>query len=96
MKALVTGSSGFIGSHIVDELLKKNYEVIGLDNLSTGIRRFLDDARKNEKWGKKPGREKKMKLRKKIWQKKQKSKKWTLEKKSGKRAHKRNTKRQCS
>jgi UDP-glucose 4-epimerase len=50
MKALVTGSSGFIGSHIVDELLKRDYEVIGLDNLSTGIPRFLDDARKNKKF----------------------------------------------
>ena len=50
MKALVTGSSGFIGSHIVDELLKRDFEVIGLDNLSTGIQRFLDDARNNPKF----------------------------------------------
>ncbi|CAB3287172.1 Putative UDP-glucose 4-epimerase [Methanocaldococcus lauensis] len=33
---LVTGGAGFIGSHIVDELIKKNYDVIILDNLTTG------------------------------------------------------------
>ena len=48
MKALVTGSSGFIGSHIVDELLKRGYEVVGLDNMSTGISRYLNDARNNK------------------------------------------------
>ncbi len=32
MKVLVTGSQGFIGSYICDELLKHNYEVIGVDN----------------------------------------------------------------
>lgn len=36
MKALVTGGAGFIGSHIVDELLLQNFDVIVLDNLSTG------------------------------------------------------------
>lgn len=35
-KALVTGGSGFIGSHIVDELLKRGIETTVLDNLSTG------------------------------------------------------------
>ena len=33
-KVLVTGSSGFIGGYIVEELLSQNYQVIGLDNLS--------------------------------------------------------------
>lgn len=36
MKILVTGGAGFIGCHIVDFLLKKNYKVRILDNLSTG------------------------------------------------------------
>ena len=32
-RVLVTGGAGFIGSHLCEELLKKNYEVICLDNL---------------------------------------------------------------
>ncbi len=33
-KALVTGSTGFIGGYLVEELLGRGYEVIGVDNLS--------------------------------------------------------------
>ena len=36
MKILVTGGAGFIGSHIVDLLIKNNYRVIAIDNLSSG------------------------------------------------------------
>ncbi len=35
MKYLVTGACGFIGMHSSLELLKKNYQVIGIDNLSS-------------------------------------------------------------
>ncbi|MDV7764426.1 NAD-dependent epimerase/dehydratase family protein [Peribacillus sp. CSMR9] len=35
-KVLVTGGFGFIGSHIVDTLIRNNYEVAIYDNLSTG------------------------------------------------------------
>ena len=34
MKVLVTGSSGFIGGYIVEELLSQGYEVVGVDNFS--------------------------------------------------------------
>ncbi|MFJ8246324.1 NAD-dependent epimerase/dehydratase family protein [Peribacillus asahii] len=43
MKCLVTGGAGFIGSHIVDELLAQNFEVIVIDNLSTGNISNLSD-----------------------------------------------------
>ena len=36
MKYIVTGGAGFIGSHIVENLVKKNKKVVVLDNLSTG------------------------------------------------------------
>jgi UDP-glucose 4-epimerase len=37
-KWLITGSLGYIGSDLYQVLLKSGYEVIGLDNLSTGVR----------------------------------------------------------
>ena len=35
-KILVTGGAGFIGSNLCEHLVKKGYEVICLDNFSTG------------------------------------------------------------
>ncbi|WP_309712713.1 NAD-dependent epimerase/dehydratase family protein [Pseudolysinimonas sp.] len=45
-KVLVTGSAGFIGGYIVEELLRSGYEVIGVDNYSKYgvVRRSYDDA----------------------------------------------------
>ncbi len=42
---LVTGSAGFIGSHLVEALLQLNQRVIGLDNYSTGSRQNLAGVR---------------------------------------------------
>jgi UDP-glucose 4-epimerase len=44
MTYLVTGASGFIGSHVVDRLLHEGHDVIGVDNFSTGRREFLSGA----------------------------------------------------
>jgi UDP-N-acetylglucosamine 4-epimerase len=40
---LVTGAAGFIGSNLVEQLLKLNQVVVGLDNFATGHQRNLDE-----------------------------------------------------
>src|SRR4051812_29315893 len=42
---LVTGAAGFIGSNLLEALLKLGQEVIGLDNFATGYRRNLEQVR---------------------------------------------------
>ena len=41
---LVTGSAGFIGSHLIETLLACGQEVVSLDNFATGHRRNLFEA----------------------------------------------------
>ncbi len=47
MKYLVTGCAGFIGSNLVDRLLLSGYEVVGIDNFTTGNKKFLTNALTN-------------------------------------------------
>ena len=42
MKILVTGGTGYIGSHTCVELLENNYEVVIIDNLSNSKIEVVD------------------------------------------------------
>lgn len=42
---LVTGVAGFIGSNLLEHLLKLNQRVVGLDNFATGHQRNLDEVK---------------------------------------------------
>ena len=41
---LITGVAGFIGSNLLETLLKLNQRVVGLDNFATGYRRNLGEV----------------------------------------------------
>jgi UDP-N-acetylglucosamine 4-epimerase len=50
---LVTGVAGFIGSNLLEALLKLNQNVVGLDNFATGHQRNLDEVQslvQSEQW----------------------------------------------
>ena len=44
MKVVVTGAAGFIGSHLVEELVRQNYQVVAIDNLKSGRVENLDSV----------------------------------------------------
>ena len=46
MRVLVTGGAGYIGSHTCVELLKNNYEVVVIDNLSNSKEEVIDSIKK--------------------------------------------------
>ena len=43
---LITGVAGFIGSNLLEALLRLDQKVIGMDNLSTGDIENFDDVKK--------------------------------------------------
>lgn len=45
-KSLVTGGAGFIGSHLVDELIKRGDEVTIIDNLFSGKKEYINEKAK--------------------------------------------------
>lgn len=49
-KWCVTGAAGFLGSHVVEQLLQKNQHVLGIDDLSWGLEKHLEPL-KNSKNG---------------------------------------------
>ena len=50
MKIIVTGGSGFIGSHLLDCLLEDGHEITVLDNLSTGRLENIDHIKNDVKF----------------------------------------------
>jgi UDP-glucuronate decarboxylase len=50
MKILLTGAAGFLGSHISKKLIDNDHEVIGLDDLSTGSIKNLDQLINHPKY----------------------------------------------
>jgi UDP-N-acetylglucosamine 4-epimerase len=49
-KVLVTGGAGFIGSNLCQRLLEEGYQVICLDNLSTGFKKNIEAFLTNERF----------------------------------------------
>ncbi len=50
MKMLVAGGAGFIGSHLIDALLKEGHEVVCIDNFFIGTRKNIEHLSGNKKF----------------------------------------------
>lgn len=50
MRIVITGGSGFIGSHLCGFMLNKGHRVVAVDNLITGNIRNIEKVRKNKKF----------------------------------------------
>lgn len=46
MSIVVLGGAGYIGSHAVDELINRGYEVVVVDNLRTGHKESIHKKQK--------------------------------------------------
>lgn len=49
-KVAVTGGAGFIGSHVIDELLTRNATVICIDNMRSGQSKIVESHAKNKNY----------------------------------------------
>lgn len=49
-KILVTGVAGFLGSNLLERLLKEGHSVVGIDNLSMGLRSNIEFAAGNKQF----------------------------------------------
>lgn len=47
MRAVLTGVAGFLGSHLCDRLIAEGWEVVGIDNLVTGVATNLGHLKEN-------------------------------------------------
>src|SRR5690349_10171281 len=50
MRVLISGGAGFVGSHLVDKLLAKDYTVLAVDNLLTGRLQNLQHLTNNPRF----------------------------------------------
>jgi len=52
-KILITGSNGFLGSHLIDKCIDENYIVYGLDRPSSSFRNLVKYTKEKETFSKK-------------------------------------------